>query len=140
MTKSDHDEIRQLFAVYANAIDAKDYAAISACFTPDAIATYASYSDTLSGLAEIEAHMRRALDPLDASQHLFANFIITLEGDAVQVKCDILAQHVRQGQSYLAGGKYDVEVRRVAGIWKIAQLAARTIWSEGNRAMLPSVD
>jgi ketosteroid isomerase-like protein len=138
--KTDHDEIRQLMAVYADAIDAKDYDAITACFTPDAITVYAGYSDTLRGPAEIEAHMRRALDQLDASQHLLTNFIIDVDEDNGLLRCDILAQHVRQNERFLAGGKYCVEIRRIAGNWKIARLTARTIWSEGDRAMLPGTD
>jgi ketosteroid isomerase-like protein len=138
MTKTDHDEIQQLMASYAYAIDAKDYDGITACFTPDAATTYAGYSSMLTGHAEIRAHMKRALDALDVTQHLFANFIIDTEGDTGALKCDILAQHVRQGERYIAGGKYKVEVRRSAGQWKIARVSARSVWSDGTRALLPN--
>lgn len=137
MKKTDREEIQELMATYAYALDAKDYEGVTACFTADATAAYAGYSDTLAGHAQIAAHMKRALEPMDATQHLFTNFIIEVEGDGGELMCSILAQHVCQGENYLAGGKYDVEVRRTAGNWKIARLSARSVWSEGNRALLP---
>ena len=137
MIKTDHEEIQELMATYAYTLDAKDYDGVTACFTVDATTAYAGYSHTLTGHAEIGAHMKRALEPLDVTQHLFTNFIIDVEGDRGELKCDILAQHVSQGENYLAGGKYNVEVRRTAGKWKIARISARSVWSDGNRALLP---
>jgi ketosteroid isomerase-like protein len=137
MMKTDYDEIQQLMATYAHALDAKNYDAITDCFTPDAITVYAGHSDTLKGQVEIGAHMKRALEPLDVTQHLFMNFVIDIEGDTGRCHCDVLAQHVRQGERYLAGGKYNVEVRRSAGKWKMSRVSARSVWSEGNKGMLP---
>lgn len=140
MIMTDHDEIRQLMAIYAYTLDTKDYDGVTACFTPDATTEYRGHSLLLQGHAQIGAHMKRALEPLEVTQHLFTNFIIDVEGDTGKLKCDILAQHVRQGENYLAGGKYDVDVRRVAGKWKISRVSAGAVWSEGNRSMLPKVE
>jgi uncharacterized protein (TIGR02246 family) len=137
MTKTEHDEIQQLMASYAYALDTRDYDGLMSCFTTDATTVYAGHSDVLRGHEQIEAHMRRALEPLDATQHLFTNFIIHTDRDTGTVKCDILAQHICRGEKYTAGGKYDVDVRRSSGRWQIARVSARSVWSEGNRAMLP---
>jgi ketosteroid isomerase-like protein len=135
--KSDYELIRELTARYAGAIDAKDYAAIAACFAPDARVVYAGYSEELQGEDAILAHMRHALGPMDVTQHLFANFIIDIEGDTAAMTCDILAQHLHGGESFLAGGKYETGLVKSNEGWKFTRISARTVWSSGNRDMLP---
>jgi hypothetical protein len=137
MAKTDRDQVQELFSVYANALDAKDYDGVSDCFTADAEADYAGFSGLLSGRDAIMAHMRRALDPLDATQHLFANFIIDVDGDAGQASCGIIAQHLKQGETFLSGGQYRVRVRRDQGRWRMCHVRARSSWSSGERALLP---
>jgi hypothetical protein len=139
--KSDRDQIQELMAIYAGALDRKDYDGIVACFTPSATVEYTGFSHALRGPAAIIDHMKLALDPLDASQHMFANFIIAIERDTARLTCDILAQHVRRGapggDTYLAGGKYDVLLERAAGQWKFARVSAQSVWGDGNRGILP---
>ena len=138
--KSDYELIRELTAHYAGAIDARDYDAIAACFAPDAKVVYAGYSEELTGHEAIVAHMRRTLDPLDATQHLFANFIIDIKGPAARMTCDILAQHLQNGATFLAGGKYETRLVILRGHWKFSRIVARTVWSSGDRGMLPSLE
>ena len=144
MTKTDREQIEELIATYANALDTKDYPAVEACFMADATVRYEGYSHTLKGHTEIAAHMKRALQPLDATQHLFTNFIIDIEGNTGRLRCSILAQHVRLGtvggDKYLAGGEYDAELRRASGKWEFAHVTARTLWGDGNRAVLPKAE
>jgi ketosteroid isomerase-like protein len=141
MQKTDYEQIQELTARYAAAIDAKNYDAIEQCFTPDASVEYQGYSEALVGRAAIVAHMRRSLDGLDGTQHLFTNFVIDGEGDTARLNCDILAHHWRAaatgGTTFMAGGKYSVELKRLDGRWHFARLRGRTAWSEGNRNLLP---
>lgn len=137
MSENDYYEIQQLMARYAFAIDAKDYGGIEECFATDATAIYAGHSRTLRGHAEIVAHMKRALDLAEVTQHLFTNFIIDVDNDRGQLKCDVLGRHVRGDERLSAGGKYEVELRRSSGKWKITRVSARAVWSEGNTEMLP---
>jgi len=143
MQLSDREAIIELMARYAYALDSKDYDAIAACFVDTATADYAGFTEPLAGIEQILPHMRRALDPLSASQHLFTNFIVNIKGDRAELRCDILAQHIRHGEgsetSFLAGGRYRVSVARDNGQWKFTAIHARSIWSMGDRAMLPSV-
>ena len=141
MTMTDRDQIQERMARYANAIDAKDYGGIAACFLPGATVDYAGFTQPLQGIDPIITHMRHSLEPLDAMQHIFGNFIIDIAGDAARLTCDILAQHIRQGlqggDSFMAGGKYDVRLRKVDGNWKFETISARTVWGSGNRDLLP---
>lgn len=139
--KTDRTQIEELMARYASAIDAKQYDEIASCFAADATAQYPGFSGLLKGTSDIVAHMRLALDALDATQHLFTNFIIDIEDDSARLSCEILAQHVRRGvrggETYLAGGHYKVELRRIAGQWKIVNLLAQSRWGAGDRELLP---
>lgn len=138
--KTDRDQVQELTAIYASAIDRKDYEGIAGCFATDAVVSYAGYSKELKGHTAITDHMRLALDPMDVTQHLFANFIIDIDGDKAKLTCDILAQHLRNGENYLAGGKYDVRLAKVGRSWKFSRISASTVWSSGNRDMLPKAD
>jgi hypothetical protein len=139
MTKTDREQVQELMSLYANALDTKDYAGIGDCFTPDATAEYAGFAEPLHGREAILAHMRKALEPLESTQHLFANFIIDVDGDAGTLSCAIIAQHVRRGHhdTFLAGGQYKVEVARGADRWRMSRVDARSRWGMGDRGMLP---
>lgn len=140
---TDHEAIRQLVAVYAKAIDTKDYAGIAACFTPDAVVDYGEAGPKLQGRAAIADLMRSALAPLDLTQHLFANFIIRLDGDAGAFEADVLAQHLRRGEpggeTLLVGARYEVRLARGPEGWLMAHVFERIIWADGNRALVPGV-
>jgi uncharacterized protein (TIGR02246 family) len=140
---TDYEAIRQLIAVYARALDTKDYAGIAACFTPDAVVDYGEAGPKLHGRAAIAELMRAALSPLDVTQHLFTNFIIRLDGDTGDLACDVLAQHLRRGlpagETLLVGARYEVRLVRTSGGWLMARVGERIIWADGNRAIVPGV-
>jgi hypothetical protein len=141
MTKTDWEQIYELLSRYAYTIDAKDYPGIAACFTADAEADYPGFTAPLKGHDQIVAHMKRALEPLAVTQHTYSNFIIDTDGDDGWLTCDIMAQHVHgagaDAKTYLAGGKYRVEVRREGGAWKMSRVGAQNVWGMGERGVLP---
>lgn len=141
MNKTDRDRIQEHMSIYANAIDRKDYDAIAGCFAPEAEIEYAGFSDRLREIESIINHMRLTLEPLDAMQHIFGNFIIDIDEDAARLTCDIIAQHIRHGteggNSFMAGGKYNVRLRKTDGEWKFERISASTVWTTGNRDLLP---
>jgi ketosteroid isomerase-like protein len=138
MQKQDNQLIQELMARYAATIDAKDYAGIGACFTEDATARYSDFSPPLAGRGPIVTHMRKALDPLPTTQHMFGNFIIDVDGDTAQASCAIIAQHMgSEGRNYLSGGQYALRLRRHGEDWQIADATAREVWSMGDRSLLP---
>lgn len=139
---TDREAIQQLVAIYARALDEKDYETIASCFAADAEVEYVSFSAAMTGRDEIMAHMKKALEPLTATQHLFTNFIIELDDAAASLACDVLAQHIAGAgggaETFLSGGKYQVGLRRTDGRWAFASVVARSVWSVGERDMLPS--
>lgn len=143
--KTDREQLQELMAAYANFIDTKQYSSLTDCFTPDATAIYAGFGSTLEGAKAIEQHMRKCLDPLDATQHLFANFVIDIDGDTARISAGVIAQHLLRGapggETYMAGNTYKVRARKIEGTWKIDEVSLPpTIWSQGNRDILPKAN
>src|SRR5436305_541778 len=93
MIKTDREQIEELMSTYGQAIDAKNYDGVAACFAPDAIVEYTGYSQHLKGHKDIVGFMRQALEPLDGTHHMFANFIINVERECGDFTCGVLAQH-----------------------------------------------
>jgi uncharacterized protein (TIGR02246 family) len=141
--KTDREQIQELVATYANSIDAKDYDRLMNCFTADATAAYGAHSDVLNGQGEILAHMKKMLEPLDGTQHLLTNFIIDIEGNQAKLTADSLGQHWRRGatggEKNMGGGKYTIELKRADGKWRFTKIRRRSLWSEGNQALVPKV-
>ncbi len=140
--KSDRDQLQELMANYANAIDSKDYDGVMNCFAPEGTATFAGFSNSLKGNRAVRDHMSASLELLDATQHLFSNFIIDVDGDHARLSAGIMAQQVRRGapggDTYMAGNTYKVEARRVTGEWKIRSATlGPVLWGDGNRNILP---
>ncbi len=138
---TDRESIQQLVAIYARALDARDYKTIADCFAPDATAEFVGFSGAMAGREAIDAHMKKALGPLAITQHMFTNFIIDIDGHSATLYCDAMGQHVtgtgEDAVTYLSGGKYNAEMRRRDGCWKFQNLVARAIWGMGDREMLP---
>ncbi len=139
---TDRESIQRLVAIYARALDARDYETIADCFAPDATAEFVGFSGPMNGREAIDAHMKKALGPLAITQHMFTNFIVDIDGDSATLYCDAMGQHVtgtgEDAVTYLSGGKYNAEMRRCDGQWKFQNLVARAIWGMGDREMLPS--
>ncbi len=141
---NDREAVRQRMAVYARALDDRDYQRLAGCFAEDAEVEYVGFSPLMKGRETIMAHMRKALGPLAVTQHLFGNFIIELNGETASLDCDILAQHLAgtgdERKTFLSGGQYRVRLRREGGRWVFASITACSTWSAGSRDILPRSD
>ena len=86
------------------------------------------------------ATCRAALEPLDASQHLLGNHVVTVDGDEARSQCYLQAQHVRSGtpggDNYIIAGTYTDELRRGTDGWKIARRRLTVTWTSGNPTVL----
>ena len=141
MTLTDREQIQQLVAIYARALDARDYETIADCFALDGFAEFVGFSGPMTGRDAIDAHMKKALGPLAITQHIFTNFIIEIDGDSATLYCDAMGQHVagtgEDAETFLSGGKYNAEMRRRDGRWQFQKLVAKAVSGTGDREMLP---
>ena len=135
----DRQEITEVCYRYAISLDSADWAALSTCFTPDAVAHYRSGGPS-RGYPAIESRVRSALAPLAASQHLVSNVVVSIAGDTAESVCYLQAQHVRPGTDggdrYIVAGKYLDRFVRTADGWRIAERRLQIAWTKGNPAVL----
>ncbi|KAF2091570.1 hypothetical protein K490DRAFT_61006 [Saccharata proteae CBS 121410] len=72
------EAIRQTLNTYPLAIDSKDFAALSAVFTTDAVANYSAPLNVLTGLRAIQSTLNASLLPV-TTQHALATSVIRVE-------------------------------------------------------------
>jgi hypothetical protein len=118
---------------YTWALDTHDWDALDDVFLPDATA---SLAEELEGREAIKRRIRRALDPLDDSQHMVSNHDVRVDGDTATCRCYLQAQHVRRaangGPNFIIGGRYEDRLVRTTAGWRIAHRALTMMWAEGN--------
>ncbi|WIB12592.1 nuclear transport factor 2 family protein [Curtobacterium sp. MCPF17_052] len=114
-------------------MDARDWALLSDCFTPDAVGDFAN--GDADGLDAILTQYRNFLNPLEVTQHLVSNVEPAVSGDTATAHTTFQAQHLRTtdgtGQ-YLLGGNYDDELIKTTAGWKIQKRRVRGLWSAGD--------
>ena len=139
---SDRDAIVEAMCRYGRAIDTRQLGLLATVFTDDAVIRYSpSFGGELHGIAELEAYLGNALSGLDATQHLFGNFEVEVDGDRGRFRCYVQAQHVRAGgRVFTVGGRYENRViRGYDGRWRICRLDFEPIWTAGDREVLEHV-
>jgi uncharacterized protein (TIGR02246 family) len=129
---SDRIDIVDTVVAYATAIDTRDWALFASLFTPDAVWEYQAGHDTRRGLDDILARVRPSIERLDATQHFVTNHVVTVTADTATHTCYYLAQHLRDGERFLAAGRYADKLRRCDGGWRIAARVLISTWTDGN--------
>jgi 3-phenylpropionate/cinnamic acid dioxygenase small subunit len=124
---------------YASALDRRDWSLLRTCFVDDVVGRYSARGE-VRGYGALEAMCRRALEPLDASQHLIGNPVVSVDGDVATASCYLQAQHVRLGEpggeTYTIGGSYHDELRRTPSGWRITTRRLEYTWATGNPLVL----
>jgi len=131
-------EIADLCANYAYALDRKDWAALRECFTDAPV--FLHPGGRVDGIDGIVDRARGALDALDASQHLLGNIVVEVDGDTAQSVCYFQAQHLRAGalggDTYIIAGSYTDRLVRTPQGWRISERVQDYLWRDGNRAVV----
>lgn len=113
----DKDEIRELLARYCFCLDADDFEAMAALFTPDGV--WETAFGTGTGREGIVAQARSiAQGERPRRVHLTTNIVIDLEGEAASVRSNwLLFQNAPSGPAIGSGGAYYDQLVKVAGRW-----------------------
>jgi hypothetical protein len=121
---------------YAYACDSRDWGLLASCFADDGIADYGEYGGRFEGPEAVVGLVRAALSGLDASQHLFSNHSVRIDGDTARVRSYLFAQHVlvtpRGSNTYSVGAIYHFDLVRDGATWRIKLLELMPSWSDGN--------
>ncbi|OBJ24739.1 nuclear transport factor 2 family protein [Mycobacterium sp. 1245801.1] len=123
MTHDDHEEIRELLAGYALALDAGDVEECVQLFAPDG--EFLVYGKTFAGRDAIAGMFRDAARGL----HLTGSARIEVDGQRAAARSQVL--FVRAGDLQLRPALYDDELTRIDGRWRFARRRCRFVTSAG---------
>lgn len=118
----DEARIARLLMRYADALDARDWAALDAVFAADASARYQGIGD-FHGRDAIVAVVRDALAACGPTQHLLGNIRIEVDGDRASARCYLQAIHAglgaRAASTLSVWGEYRDRLARGPEGWRI---------------------
>ena len=119
----DHYAIEKILKRYARALDEKNYDALDAVFTPDAVLDYSAAGGIKDAYPVVKAWLKEVLDPMPEMQHFTTNVEIEFDGDRARgasytfnvngVHAEGRLQHMTVGAQY-----FDTFARTAQG-WRI---------------------
>jgi ketosteroid isomerase-like protein len=124
---SDHDTIANGLARYARAVDERDFGAVAALFTDDAVIDYAVGGGAKLAVGELAAWLARSLAMFRMTQHHLGLPVIDVDGDTARTRVPVIATHVQARldgteTSAVLHGTYAHEWRRTSASWRIRSL------------------
>ena len=124
--------IQNLLAVYAFAIDEKDYDALDGVFTPDATFDYTATGGVAGDWAAIKPWLAAALARFPTTQHLVGLPRIRLDGDRAKVATmlfnPMLLKHEGKDLIFFVGATYRDDLVRTAQGWRISRRIETDPW------------
>ena len=131
---SDRFEIQDLLVAYCYAVDDRDFDALDAVFTPDAVIDYSEMVGVKGNPAEIKAFLRESLAGIKAIQHAVSTTQYMIDGDTAKTRTAVYnpmvlddngAEHVM-----VFGLWYHHDYVRTADGWRISRLYEQRCYSE----------
>ena len=134
-TLLDRAAIDDVLDEYAAAIDARDFARVSALFTADAHLDYRSSGGPAGPRDEVVDWLRSSLPLVAFTQHLLTNRRVRIDGDTASVRVELfnplLFDSEGETSVMLLGGRYDDRLTRTDDGWRIVERIHTTTWTSG---------
>lgn len=131
---SDIVEIQTLLADYVYAIDAKDFDALDAVFTPDARIDYSQAGGESGTYQKIKPYLAKALAAFPVTQHLIGMPQIRLNGDRATATTMLFNPMLLRRESgddlFFVGLNYRDELVRTAEGWRISSRVEADVWTK----------
>src|SRR3569623_1943631 len=83
----DHYQIEKILKRYARALDEKNYDALDALFTEDAVLDYTAAGGNKGAYPVVKAWLKEVLDPMPEMQHFTTIVEFDFVGDRAAGKC-----------------------------------------------------
>jgi ketosteroid isomerase-like protein len=135
---ADRAAIRDVVHAYATAVDRKDWAAVRACFTPDATCDYMWFSGDLATVLE---RIEQGLAPFVSTMHLVGNHLADVTGDAATAETYTLCHHRHRTADGFAdrivGLRYVDALVRTADGWRIRRRDVAVDWQRLDPVTAP---
>ena len=137
----DKQEVSELLLAFTGALDAKDWEAYGATFTPDA--TFTILDQERRGRDAIVAGPARDLERYARLQHFSANHRIRIDGDEAHASHYLIGVHVPDdadpSRHVDIGGRYDCRCVRTADRWLLADVVLGVRWTAGGQFRIEDV-
>jgi hypothetical protein len=139
-TLKDKADIQETILKYATGIDTRNWALYRSIFADELFMDFSSYSgqpgSAMTG-DEWAATVQQMLPGFDATQHVFTNFVVDVNGDEATATVYMKAEHFIANKlgdnSHTLGGFYVHKMQRHGADWKIHATTLNVTWSRGNR-------
>ncbi|MEW9552354.1 nuclear transport factor 2 family protein [Nonomuraea sp. NPDC050783] len=123
--------------------DRREWQALEAVFADEVRLDYTSLNGgepAVLSPGQIVDAWRQVLGGFDATQHLIANHLVTLEGDTAVCTASFQATHRLTdplGASlWTLGGFYRFDLIRADGGWRISGVVMTAAWADGNKELM----
>jgi hypothetical protein len=123
---SDRIQIHDLLVRYTRALDAKDWALLDTCFTPDAHVDYTATGGAKGSYREVRAWLEKALAPFPITVHYIGNSLVELRGDRANARTLVynpmfFANPDGSLHEFTVGATYVDELSWTEAGWRIAR-------------------
>jgi ketosteroid isomerase-like protein len=132
----DHQQIVELCARYALAVDARDFVRVADCFTVDGTLETVIPPNTMHGRDEIEKVLREATSRTLAAQHLVTNHHYAVDGDEASGTSSFVMYRWPKPPAVATttiahGGTYFDKLDRTERGWKLKHRRIEILWGPG---------
>jgi hypothetical protein len=135
---NDRQAIVDVTIAYTWALDTKNVQGLREVFAADATANLRGVE--CDGVDSIIDRIGGAVSRFDATQHMFSNHQVVVNGDEATCRCQLQSQHVKHGvdggDTLMIGGYYDDRLARTADGWRITRRVLVQTWTTGNPAVI----
>ena len=108
-------------SLFGRALDLQDWEAVASTFVEGATIDYDSMQTFQNGVPDFLARLQEVFSQLAYTQHLIGSMYVTLDGDRGHCASSVQATHVgHAGQYFTTGGRYEDDVVRTEGGWKMS--------------------
>ena len=140
---TEQEQVKQRVVTMVNAIDNKQWELASAQFKDRVFVDYSSLSGqpgAETDASQLVGGWRDLLARVE-TLHQLSNFDVAIDGDRAQVSSHVYASHQAEGvEGYWdAYGRYQHELERIDGAWKISSMTLIMHGQKGNTNFLSEV-
>ena len=128
-----------VFTGMLHAFDAKNWREVRQAFADDVDVDYSSLFGVRAARTsadELVSGWQRFASGLDATQHITGPVVTSPQASGLKASTHVRAYHrmtgVGGGDIWIVAGHYDVQLRPLGGVWKIAGLTLTVFYQEGN--------
>ena len=139
----DREAIKEVRALFAQALDYKDWALLESLFLAEVDTDFTSYGIAPQRVRkeELASSYRHNLSREGIrTQHITSNFRIAVNGDTAQCISNFIGQHYLEGfeggEEFYLRGEYRDQLTRTESGWKISALTFTLFYVSGNPAIL----